>query len=244
MIWSLVGVAPTFDSEGKVVGSMSVHTDITTRKRAEEQLLHNAMHDGLTGLPNRALFLEHLRRAMGRSPRREKTFAVLFLDFDGFKLINDSLGHEAGDNLLKMIALRLGAILRGDDVVARLGGDEFTILLDELTDSTDALFVADRVQDLFKESFDLGGRKIFIGASIGIALRDAKYRTPEDLLRDADIAMYRAKSKGKARHEIFNREMASRLAIACSSKPNCGSRSKRASFRFFISRLWKSPPAV
>lgn len=207
MIWSLVGAVPTLDADGKVIGSMSVHTDITERKRAEEQLLHNALHDALTGLPNRALFLEHLRRAMGRSPRNKKMFAVLFLDFDGFKLINDSLGHLEGDNLLKMIARRLESLLRGDDVVARLGGDEFTILLDQLTNSEDALFVVERIQELFHEPFTLDGREIFITVSIGVALRSAKYHTPEEMLRDADIAMYRAKSTGKGRHETFDQAM-------------------------------------
>ena len=207
MIWSLVGVVPTFNEDGKIVGSMSVLTDITERKLAEAQLLHNAMHDALTGLPNRALFLEHLRRAMGHSPLRKKTFAVLFLDFDGFKLINDSLGHLEGDALLKLIARRLESLVRADDVVARLGGDEFTILLDELTGSKDALFVVERIKDIFNVPFNLGGREVFISASIGIALRDAKYKTPEDMLRDADIAMYRAKSNGKGQHEIFNKAM-------------------------------------
>jgi diguanylate cyclase (GGDEF)-like protein/PAS domain S-box-containing protein len=206
-IWSLVGAVPTFDANGKIVGSMSVHTDITERKRAEEQLIHNALHDALTGLPNRALFLEHLRRALGHSPRRKKTFAVLFLDFDGFKLINDSLGHMEGDSLLKMIARRLESLLRGDDVVARLGGDEFTILLDDLTEAKDAFYVVERIQEILKEPFNLSGREIFIGASIGIALRNAKYKTPEEMVRDADIAMYRAKSSGKGQHEIFNHEM-------------------------------------
>lgn len=207
MIWSLVGAVPTLDAESNVIGSMSVHTDITERKRAEEQLRHNALHDALTGLPNRALFLEHLRRAMRRSPRNKKMFAVLFLDFDGFKLINDSLGHLEGDNLLKMIARRLELLLRGDDVVARLGGDEFTILLDQLTDSEDALFVVERIQELFHEPFVLDGREVFITVSIGVALRSAKYKTPEEMLRDADIAMYRAKSAGKGRHETFDQAM-------------------------------------
>lgn len=207
MIWSLVGAVPTVDAGGNPIGSMSVHTDITERKLAEEQLIHNALHDSLTGLPNRALFLEYLRRAMGRTPRHKKTFAVLFLDFDGFKLINDSLGHLEGDNLLKMIARRLESLLRGDDVVARLGGDEFTILLGELTNAADALYVVERIHELLRKPFDLDGREVFITVSIGVTMRNAKYKTPEEMLRDADIAMYRAKSRGKGRHETFNQAM-------------------------------------
>lgn len=206
-LWALVGGVPLTDSDGRIIGSMGIHTDITERKRVEEKLLHNAMHDALTNLPNRALFLEHLRRVMSRSNLREKSFAVLFLDFDGFKLINDSLGHAAGDTLLKLIAGRLEGLLRGNDIVARLGGDEFTILLDELNEPEDVLNVVRRIQDVLTRPFSLGGRDVFISASIGIALKDEKYRMPEEILRDADIAMYRAKSAGKARHEIFNHEM-------------------------------------
>lgn len=211
-LWSLVGAVPVIDSANNVAGSMSIHSDITERKRAEELLLHNAMHDMLTGLPNRTLFLEHLRRAMGRSPLRKSSFAVLFLDFDGFKLINDSLGHAAGDELLRTISNRLHAILRGNDIVARLGGDEFTILLDELTEPQDFLNVVGRIQEMFGEPLDIEGREVFISASIGIALHDEKYLSPEEILRDADIAMYRAKSAGKARYEIFNQEMHDQVA--------------------------------
>lgn len=206
-IWSLVGAVPILDSEDNVIGSMSIHSDITERKRAEEMLRHNAMHDLLTGLPNRALFLEHLRRVINRSPLRKSNFAVLFLDFDGFKLINDSLGHAAGDELLRCIAQRLQSVIRANDVVARLGGDEFTILLDELLEPQDFINVVERIQSIFREPFQIEGREIFISASIGIALKDEKYLSPEDILRDADIAMYRAKSAGKARYEIFNQQM-------------------------------------
>lgn len=206
-LWMLVGATPILDSNNNVVGSMTVHSDITERKRAEELLRYNAMHDVLTDLPNRALFLEHLRRAMGRSPMRQTNFAVLFLDFDGFKLINDSLGHAAGDELLKLISQRLRDLLRSTDIVARLGGDEFTILLDEMEEPQDFLNVVHRIQEIFSQPIKLGGREIFISASIGIAVKDPKYTSPDEILRDADIAMYRAKRGGKARYEIFNQEM-------------------------------------
>ena len=206
-LWSLVGAVPILDANNVVTGSMTVHSDITTRKEAEALLRHNAMHDVLTGLPNRALFLEHLRRAMGRSPLRHASFAVLFLDFDGFKLINDSLGHAAGDELLRIIAKRLQGVVRANDIVARLGGDEFTILLDELEDSKDFLYVVNRIQEVFRQPINLEGREMFITASIGIAVKDKKYELPEEIVRDADIAMYRAKTTGKARYEVFNQEM-------------------------------------
>lgn len=232
-LWAIVGGVPLTDKDGKIVGSMGIHTDITERKLAEERLLHNAMHDSLTGLPNRALFLEHLRRAMSRSPYRERSFAVLFLDFDGFKLINDSLGHAEGDNLLKLIAGRLEALLRGNDIVARLGGDEFTILLDELNEPEDVLNVVRRIQDVLTKPFALGGRDVFISASIGIALKDEKYKLPEEILRDADIAMYRAKSAGKARHEIFNHEMHEQVSKRLRLETELRLAFERGEFRVF-----------
>ena len=213
IIWALVGGAPVVNAEGQVVGSMGVHTDITERKRAEEQLLHNAFHDALTGLPNRALFLDHLQLALKRAGqskragRQEQLFAVLFLDFDRFKIINDSLGHAEGDKLLVLIARRLEASLRPGDVVARLGGDEFTILIGELRDVSDALRVAERINADMAAPFDIGGRQVFTTVSIGIAFSSPAYGRPEDLLRDADIAMYRAKAGGKARYQVFDQAM-------------------------------------
>ncbi len=185
--------------------------DITDRKNAQDQLLHNALHDKLTGLANRALFSDRLAQAFARLKRHPTAiFAVLFLDFDRFKNINDSLGHMAGDELLVALARRLEECLRPGDTVSRLGGDEFAILLEDVRDQTDATVVAERVQSAMAAPFTLVGQEVFSSASIGIALAHAGYDNPDDLLRDADMAMYRAKSLGKARHEVFDSGMHTR----------------------------------
>ena len=207
VIWVVIGGAPLMDSEGNLIGSMGVLTDITERKHAEERLMHDALHDGLTGLANRTLFMDHLRATIERGRRNKKPFAVLYLDFDRFKVINDSLGHAEGDKLLKFIARRLENCIRTGDIVARLGGDEFVILLHELADTAEALLVAERIQSDLKLSFDLGGREIFTSTSIGIALSTSGHSRAEDMLRDADIAMYYAKAKGKAQYQIFDESM-------------------------------------
>lgn len=207
-LWVIIGGAPITDRDGVMTGSLGVFTDITERKRAEEQLLHDAFHDGLTGLANRSLFMDHLRLTIERGKSRHSNlYAILFLDLDRFKVINDSLGHAEGDRLLKLIARRLETCTRTGDLVARLGGDEFVILLSELIEENDAQRVAERVQESLKTSFDLSGHEVFTSASIGIALSSAKHTSAEDMVRDADIAMYRAKSKGKARHQVFDFEM-------------------------------------
>lgn len=185
--------------------------DITARKRAEEQLLHNALHDSLTKLPNRVLFMDHLKLAVNHSKRRKNyMFALLFVDLDRFKVINDSLGHGVGDELLLALARRLETCLRAGDTLARLGGDEFTILLDAINDPADAERVAERIQEVLSQPFKLAGHELTMSASIGIAFSDCGENTVEELLRDADTAMYQAKSLGKAQHRIFDKDMHAR----------------------------------
>ncbi|MBV9960311.1 MAG: EAL domain-containing protein [Acidobacteria bacterium] len=182
--------------------------DITDRKRAEERLVHDAFHDALTGLPNRALFMDHLQLATERAKRREDYhFAVLFMDLDRFKNINDGLGHMAGDQLLISIARRLEKCLRPGDTIARLGGDEFTILLEEISDVTEATLIANRMQQEMALPFNLAGHEVYMTVSIGVAPSMTGYTKPQDILRDADTAMYYAKSNGKARYEMFDQEM-------------------------------------
>lgn len=208
ILWMIVGGAPIKNAEGATIGWIGTFTDITDRKRAEEQLLYDAFHDGLTGLANRALFMDHLQMTIARGRSRHSNhYAVLFLDLDRFKIINDSLGHAKGDELLKFIARRLESCIRTGDLVARLGGDEFVILLTELVEANEVILVAERILEELKTPFNLGGREIYITTSIGITLSESGHTRAEDMLRDADIAMYRAKAKGRAQYEVFNQEM-------------------------------------
>lgn len=196
------------DANGKIINWFGTNTDIDDKKIAEAKLNHFAGHDTLTNLPNRAKFMSQLERAANRAECNPAfCFAVLFLDLDRFKLINDSLGHSIGDKLLIAIAERLESCVRPGDTVARLGGDEFTILLSNINEPSDAARIAERFLDKLSQPFLLDTYEVFTSASIGIIISDKINRRPEDFLRDADTAMYRAKEAGKARYEIFNREM-------------------------------------
>ncbi|MBI3707874.1 MAG: EAL domain-containing protein [Proteobacteria bacterium] len=198
------------DWEGAPASLVTV-IDITERKRYEEQLVHDAFHDKLTGLANRALFLDRLDQALRRAEQGvAPRFAVLFLDLDRFKLVNDSYGHSAGDKLLVSVAQRLAQCLRPIDTLARFGGDEFTILLENLRDDDEATAIAARIKDDLDRPFTLDGREVFATASIGIASGSASTARPADLLSDADLAMYRAKELGKARYERFEAKLRQR----------------------------------
>jgi Amt family ammonium transporter len=196
---------------GKPIGIVTTSEDITQRKSVEEQLKKNAFCDSLTDLPNRALFIDRLGRALERSRRRrEYRFAVLFLDLDRFKLVNDSFGHLMGDRLLVETARKLERCIRPSDTVSRLGGDEFAILAEEIRDVGDAITIAERSQRTLAAPLLLNGQELFTTASIGIAVGGPNYELPEDLLGDADTAMYQAKALGKGRFEIFDERMHAR----------------------------------
>ena len=206
--WVLCRGLAVRDGNGKTVRIAGSLTDITSRKRTEKQLLHDALHDALTDLANRALFMDRLERAIKRGKRHKQyLFAVLFLDLDRFKLVNDSLGHIIGNQLLIAIARRLQLCTRLEDTVARLGGDEFVILLEGLESPSEATQVAERIQTELAQPFSFSGHEMFASASIGIALSATGYEQPEDILRDADVAMYRAKALGKSRYEMFDTSM-------------------------------------
>ncbi|MGA8541736.1 MAG: EAL domain-containing protein [Terriglobales bacterium] len=226
--WRLLeSIATAIPNEaGQIDKLVFVNRDVTERKRAEETIAHNTLHDALTDLPNRALFLDRVRHVLALSQRHSSyKFAVLFIDFDEFKVVNDSLGLAAGDALLIQIARRLGASIRGVDTIsrsvvtrgttpvaneaslARLGGDEFTVLVEGIKDCGDAVRVAERIQERLAIPFDVGKQEVVTSASIGIAFCATSYTNSEDLLRDAEIAMYRAKREGKARCQVFNNVM-------------------------------------
>jgi diguanylate cyclase (GGDEF)-like protein len=189
-------------TEQEVLLAFAEHASLAlTDARNFEDAVHQAFHDSLTGLPNRALFLDRMEHAHARSRRSGAPIAVLFMDLDAFKMVNDSLGHAAGDELLVLVAGRLRRWLRPSDTAARFGGDEFAVLLEDLEHSSAAPRVADRILESLREPFTIQGQEVRVGASIGIAT--SAMPGSDDLLRNADLAMYRAKGLGKGRHAMF-----------------------------------------
>jgi len=206
-LWALVVANAVEGEAGQPAGLLLMVSDLTDRKSAEAALVHQAFHDALTGLPNRALFLDRLRHALTGATRRGLDAAVLFLDIDRFKLVNDSLGHTLGDEVLNAVAERIQSVLRAADTVGRFGGDEFVILCEEVRDVAEAAAVADRVGEALSQPFRLGEREIALTASIGIALGSGGGDSAEALVRDADAAMYQAKDRGRDRIEVFGDDM-------------------------------------
>jgi diguanylate cyclase (GGDEF)-like protein/PAS domain S-box-containing protein len=230
--WVLMRGIAVRDAGGQPQRMAGSLTDISSRKRVEEQLARDALYDPLTALPNRAFFTNLLERSVRRIRRRsDYRFAVLFLDLDRFKLVNDSLGHDTGDQLLVGVAERLERCLRPGDVVARLAGDEFCILVDAIADANDAMRVAERVQEELKPPFNLNGHRVFASASIGIATSEDYTDGPEHLLRDADTAMYRAKSRGRARFEVFDKAMHERAMRVLELESDLRAAIEREEFR-------------
>ena len=208
--WVSTTKMPLRDSTGAVIGTFGISRDITDKKLVEEQLERQAFYDRLTELPNRSLFLNRLEHVFRRAQRLEGQrflFAVIYLDLDRFKGVNDGLGHQAGDELLIQMARRLEACVRPSDTLARLGGDEFTILLEDIQSEADATGVADRIHKELSVPFKVADTEVFSTVSLGIAFSTFGYTHPDEMLRDADTAMYRAKANGRSRHEVFDAEM-------------------------------------
>ena len=218
-------------------GLRAVHLfaeDVTERRAVEEQLRHDALHDALTGLPNRLLFMEHLARSILRAKRDEAhLFAVLFLDLDRFKVVNDGLGHHVGDDLLVAVANRLRGSVRAADTVARFGGDEFAVLLDGIPGVEFAIRAAQRIQAAVSAPVSLSGYEVFTSATVGIALSSSSYGRPEYLLRNADMAMFRAKAAGMGRYEVFDRAMHAQALLRLQTETDLRHAQERGEFRVF-----------
>ncbi len=194
--------------DGKISGAFFIFGDISERKNYEAQLTQQALRDNLTGLPNRVLLMERLNRAMARQKRNSNyRFAALMIDLDSFKRVNDTLGHQAGDQLLQEVAARLSGCLRTMDTVARMGGDEFAVLLEDFQNNQEAIGITRRLLDAIRQPLRLQDREVLVSASVGVVLQTSRYTSPNDLLRDADISMYRSKELGKNQFKVFSKSM-------------------------------------
>ena len=238
--WTHSEINGLMDLAAGLAIELELRGDLSLKRETQEHLLYSTLHDALTGLPNRSLFSERLRHAMRRAARHpDDLFAVLFLDLDRFKEVNDNLGHFAGDELLRAVARRLEGCLRPEDTVARLSGDEFAILLESITETRDAGRVAERIEEALSFPINLAGSEVTTSASIGIVTSSMPHDQPEQLLRSADMAMYRAKAAGRARYELFDRTMhtdaLARLQLEADLKKAVGRNEFRLHYQPFVS---------
>jgi diguanylate cyclase (GGDEF)-like protein len=211
----------------------TARTPTTPPDPGQDGLAHRVLHDPLTDLPNRTLFLDRLALALARLRRHQTSIAVLFIDLDNFKVVNDSLGHNAGDKLLVELGSRLRGAIRPSDTIARFGGDEFVVLCEDIDDARDAVTVGQRIVEAASEPFTLEGREMFVSASVGVALALDPDATPETLLRDADAAMYRAKERGRGRVEVFDEALRTRIMERLDLENGLRRALKRNEFRVY-----------
>ncbi|CUW40159.1 putative diguanylate phosphodiesterase [Magnetospirillum sp. XM-1] len=203
-------IVAVYDAAGAIRYFIGSFSDITEQVEAQRHILRLAHYDVLTDLPNRVLFQDRLERAVVHALRHDRLAALLFLDLDGFKKVNDTMGHRAGNELLKEVAVRLRGCVRMTDTIARLGGDEFTVILDEISSAGDAAVVAEKILAALRAPIAIDGREVFIGTSIGISLFPADGQSGDELLKQADTAMYQAKAAGKGRFNFYSAEMTKR----------------------------------
>jgi diguanylate cyclase (GGDEF)-like protein len=197
---------PIIDKDGNIIGFLAIQRDITDRLKAEERLNYLAYHDALTGLPNRQLFNDRVNVMLGRASRFRLLIAIMMLDVDNFKDVNDTLGHDAGDQLLQLIARRMASVVREIDTVARMGGDEFIFMAPDLGNIGDAEKLTQRILDAFKKPFEINGNPISTTASIGISLYPSDGDDVQNLMKTADIAMYRAKAAGRNSYRFYSQK--------------------------------------
>ena len=205
--WVLTTKVPLWDRKGRVIGTMGIAHNVTDRKLAENNIRHMALHDALTGLPNRRQLEQRLSEALSASRRESKQIAVLLLDLDRFKDVNDTFGHHLGDRLLDVVAKRLTSCLRSSDFIARLGGDEFVIVLTMVELRSNVEEVAQKVLSAFREPFEIEDHRLHIRASIGISMFPTDADLPDTLIQFADAAMYEAKKNGRGAHSYFSHEI-------------------------------------
>ncbi|HBC37224.1 MAG TPA: diguanylate cyclase, partial [Marinobacter adhaerens] len=205
--WNDLYLSPIRNQEGRITHFVGIQNDISERKSVESELAYNTSHDVLTRLPNRALLEDRLTQACQFAHRYRRTVGLLFIDLDGFKLLNDSLGHRVGDQILVEVARRLEAMVRSGDTIARMSGDEFVVVLPDLAHTNDIILVVENAIMELSQPYQLGDENLHLTASIGISVTDGGIENPMELIQQADLAMYSAKQLGRNTYQWFSEEL-------------------------------------